>query len=230
MKKKRFIVLDVEGCANARPYNVGYIIADKHGKIYKKHSFAFPECYWENIQKCIFNDDVKKMTHKNIQEILTDTSNKKLKRKYKTLSINAFYNLFRKEIAKHNITEMYAYNVTFDKNALNRLFGERLTEINLEYNDIIPAILYTKLLTKKYIDFCRKNNLLTEKGHITTKAENVYKYLTGDLNFTEEHTGLADVLIEYEILLTALRTKKKMIYKPCQAWRILDKYIKDNNI
>lgn len=228
--KKKFIVLDVEGCSNTRPYNVGYIIADKYGKIYKKHSFAFPECYWENICKSLNNENVKTMTHKNIQEILADTSKKKLKRKYKTISVNAFFNLLKKEIERHKINEVFAYNVTFDKSALNRLFGERFSEINVEYNDIITAILYTKLLTKKYITFARQNNYLTEKGHISTKAENVYKYLTGDINFKEEHTGLADVMIEYFILLSAFKTKQKMFYKPCQAWRVIDKYIKEKNI
>ena len=93
------------------------------------------------------------------------------------------------------------YNVNFDKSALNRLFGERFNNIELEYKDIIPAILHTKLMTKKYINFCRDNKFVTEKGNIQTKAETVYRYLTGCIDFEEEHTGLADVLIEYQILL-----------------------------
>ena len=36
------------------------------------------------------------------------------------------------------------------------------------------------------------------------KAEVVYKYLTGNLDFREAHTGLADVQIEAEILLCAM--------------------------
>ena len=41
MAKERFIVLDVEGQQTCRPYNVGYIIADRYGKIYKKRSISY---------------------------------------------------------------------------------------------------------------------------------------------------------------------------------------------
>lgn len=230
MENKKFIVLDVEGCANARPYNVGYIIADKHNKIYKKRSIVFPSTYWENLQRCISDRYVEEMTHKNIQEILTDSENGILTRKYKPMGIDNFYKMFVKDVNKYDVSEMWAYNVNFDKSALNRLFGERFNNIELEYKDIIPAILHTKLMTKKYINFCRDNNFVTEKGNIQTKVETVYRYLTGCIDFEEEHTGLTDVLIEYQILLTAFNTKKKIFYKPCQAWRELNKFIKEKNI
>lgn len=41
MAKERFIVLDVEGQQTCRPYNVGYIIADRYGKIYKSVQLRF---------------------------------------------------------------------------------------------------------------------------------------------------------------------------------------------
>ena len=91
-------------------------------------------------------------------------------------------------------------------------------------------ILYTKLLTKRYVNFCIENGFTTAKGYIQTKAETVYKYLKNDTNFAEEHTGLADVLIEYEILLIALNTHKKIEVKPCQAWKILDNFCKEKGI
>ena len=62
---------------------------------------------------------------------------------------------------------------------------------------------------EKFIDFCIENNFLTERGYIQTKAETVHRYLTNNLTFEEEHTGLSDVLIEYQILLSAFSTHKK---------------------
>ena len=57
MAKERFIVLDVEGQQTCRPYNVGYIIADRYGKIYKKRSDR-PEWIRVNLLgKCIVVDD-----------------------------------------------------------------------------------------------------------------------------------------------------------------------------
>jgi hypothetical protein len=42
------------------------------------------------------------------------------------------------------------------------------------------------------------------------KAEVLYKYITGDLDFTESHTGLEDVLIEKEILAYCFSKHQKM--------------------
>ena len=63
-----------------------------------------------------------------------------------------------------------------------------------------------------------------------TKAEIVYRYLFNDLTFLEEHTGLADVKIEYKILLKAFQTHKKIDSTPCMAWKVLANFCKENNL
>lgn len=45
---------------------------------------------------------------------------------------------------------------------------------------------------------------------MTTNAETVYKYLTKNADFEEEHTGLADVRIELEILCKCLTYHEKI--------------------
>lgn len=225
MSREKFIVLDVEGMSNARPYNIGYIVADRYGKIYKRRSFAFTACIWENIQSCLRSGQAVEMTHKNIQEILNDQNNRKRKRKYQLVSIAEFFNIFNKDIQRFKVKRIFAYNVMFDKSAINRLLGDSLFDsINVEWCDIISGILTTKLMTKKYIIFCIENGYVTAKGNPQYKAEIVYRYLTDNLNFEEEHTGLADVLIEYEILLIAFKAHRKLDFTPCQAWRKLRDY------
>ena len=67
---KPFVVLDVEGnVLLVRPYNIGYIIADRYGNKFLEKSFAVLPCIWENLQNCM---QAKEMTHNNIQEILQD--------------------------------------------------------------------------------------------------------------------------------------------------------------
>ena len=85
-------------------------------------------------------------------------------------------------------------------------------------------------MSKSYIEFCKGHGFMTEKGNVQTKAEVVYKYLTNNLDFEEEHTGLADVLIEYRILLTALKAHKKIDWKPCPAWKLLKTYADEKGI
>lgn len=230
-KAEKFIVLDVEGYSTARPYNIGYIIADKYGTIYLKRSIALPACIWENIVSMIASRQAEEMTKANIEEILQDGEKKRTKRKYQKMSIQQFKKLFETDIANFNIKRLFAYNVNFDKAALKRLFGDtEFLKLNLEYCDIISGIVQSKLLSKKYIDFCNTNSFITEKGNVMTKAEIVYKYLTNALDFVEEHTGLADCEIEYQILLTVFNTHKKVNWKPCQAWKILKNFCNEKEI
>jgi hypothetical protein len=232
MQKEKFIVLDCEGLSGKIPYNIGFIIADRYGKIYKKYSFALPENIMVNIMQSAKTQQAITMTAGNVQEILQDFSKSRRKRKYKCVSNNWLIYFLLKTINKYKIKKIYAYNVSFDKTCLKHLFNEKFEELQnlVEFIDIVPIILHTKLLTEKYVNFCIKNEFFTATGKISTKAENVYRYLFNDITFEEEHTGLNDVLIEYAILLKAFETHKKIVYKPCQAWNVLEKFCKEKGI
>ena len=228
-KKKRIMILDVEGLSTCRPYNIGWIIGDKHGNIYSEESMAILPCIWENLKNCFC---AKEMTHKNVEEILSDIENETEKRKYVYNSVKDAKKKMLETLITNNVSEIWAYNCPFDKSSIKRLFGEDWEMINnlVTFYDIIPAILHTKLLTKKYVNFCNDNGYVTEKGNIQTKAEIVYRYLKNDKTFEEEHTGLSDCKIEYEILLTAIRTKKKIEKQSPPAWRILKQFCEANEI
>ena len=62
---------------------------------------------------------------------------------------------------------------------------------------------------KSYIKFCTENNFLV-RGRPRATAEILYKYITQDLDFVEDHTGLEDVFIENEIFAKCMRQHKKM--------------------
>ena len=230
MAKEKFIVLDVEGMSGLIPYNVGYVIADRYGKIYKERSFALPENIYINIARSASLNQAVEMTAANVTDILQDFKNPFFKRKYRCVGNNEFKKRLLKDIQKHDIKKVYAYNVAFDKASLKNLFGDEFEKLAVEFIDIIPIILRTKLLTKKYCRFCINNGYVTEKGNIMTKAEVVYRYLFNDLTFLEEHTGLADVKIEYQILLKAFQTHKKIDSSSCVAWKVLANFCKENNL
>lgn len=230
-KREKIIVLDVEGYSTCRPYNVGYIVADLYGNIYRKRSFALLPCIWENIVSMVNSKSAEEMTKKNVEEILKDIEKPKLQRKYQSISPEKFAEIFTKDVQNFKVKRLFAYNVNFDKGSIRRLLGvEKFTALNLEYCDIISGIVYTKLLTKQYIEFCKTHGFITDKGNVMTKAEVAIKYLTNNLDYEEEHTGLADVLDEYFILLTALSTHKKIDWKPCVAWRLLKTFAEEKNI
>ena len=230
MAKEKFIVLDVEGMSGLIPYNVGYIIADRYEKIYKERSFALPENIYINIVRSANLNQAVEMTAGNVTDILQDFKNPFFKRKYRCVGNEELKKRLIRDIKKYNIKKVYAYNVAFDKASLKNLFGNDFEKLEVEFIDIIPIILRTKLLTKKYCQFCIDNGYVTEKGNIMTKAEIVYRYLFNDLTFLEEHTGLADVKIEYQILLKAFKTHKKIDSTPCIAWKILKEFCRENNL
>ena len=220
---KAFMVLDVEGMSTCRPYNIGYIIGDRFGNIFLERSFAVLPCIWENLQNCL---RAKEMTHKNIEEILSDIENS-TSRKYIYNSIEDVKKLILSDCIKYKIKEIWAYNCAFDRGSLKRLFSDdwKMLDELVTFYDIIPAIVNTTLLNKKYIKWCNENGFITKKGNVMTKAEIVHKYLTNNLTFKEEHTGLSDCRIEYSILLTAINSGKKIDRNEKRpAWKVFKEF------
>ena len=63
---------------------------------------------------------------------------------------------------------------------------------------------------------------MSEKGNISTSAENCYRYLLKDPTYLEEHQGIDDVKIEATILLKCFAQHKKMTTNPTQyCWKIV---------
>lgn len=227
-KLKKFIVLDFEGKSTVRPYNVGIVVGDKHGNIYREYSIVFSETFQENIKA---NSGVvsDRMSHKNINYIKANPS------EFRNVTIKAFTEFLFKLIELDNIKEIWAYNMVFDKSALRRLIGfdnfYKLSQ-KVTFYDIIPMIT-PRLLTKKYVKFCKQNGYITKAKNLRTTAEIVYKYLFNDVNYIEIHRGLEDAKDEYKILCKAFKQKKKLIKeytsKP-KPYKQLKKFCEVNNI
>ena len=228
-KGKPFIVLDVEGMSTARPYNIGYIITDKYGNTYLERSFAILPCIWENLKNCL---QAEEMTKKNVEEILSDIEDP-FNRKYFYNSVEDAKKTILKDIIKFKVTEIWAYNCSFDKASLKRLFASDWDMLDglVKFYDIIPAIVNTMLLNEDYVKWCKKNGYITEKGNVQTKAEIIYRYLTGEEEFIEDHTGLNDCKIEKYILLKAINSGKKIDRKlTTPAWKIFKQFCEAENI
>ena len=110
------------------------------------------------------------------------------------------------DIAKYEVVGAYAYNSPFD---------DRVFSFNCDWFrcinpfDTLPiydirgyAIKY--IVDNDYKKFCDEHNLYTESGNYSTTAENVYRYITNDVDFIESHTALDDSEIETEILINAI--------------------------
>ena len=118
-------------------------------------------------------------------------------------------------IEEYNIKEVSAYNLSFDLNAINKtnqLIRGRENKLfdGLKQNDLWGMAVETICQQKGFSRFCKKHGLMTDSGKFyKSSAEAVYAYMNNILEFEEEHTGLADVLIEVEIYNRVARQKKK---------------------
>ena len=108
-----------------------------------------------------------------------------------------------KDFNAFNVEKAFAYNAPFDEGVFN--FNCEYFKIanpfdNIPIIDIVPYVHKIIAFNKDYQDFCEQYKLFTESGNYSTTAESVYKFITNNPDFNEEHTALSDSLIETEIL------------------------------
>ena len=219
--KKYLIGLDTETCnglvidekldlTDSLVYDLGYAVTDKHGNVYKTESFVIYEIFVKMA-------DVMKSAYyaEKIPQYWEDIKSGKRK----LVTFQTARKQLLKDMKEYKSNIVFAHNAGFDLRALNntyryitkskyRFFFKWGTEIW----DTLKMARDTICKQKSYINYCERNGYMTK--HKTPKArataEILYKYLTGDNNFLESHTGLEDVLIEKDILSHCFRQHKKM--------------------
>ena len=108
-----------------------------------------------------------------------------------------------RDIKKYNITDAYAYNSDFDDKVFTYNCNWYKCNNPLESVAIHDIWGYaSQFITNKdeYKIFCEVNQFFTDTGNYKGSAEVVYRYLTNNKDFEEEHIGLYDVEIETIIL------------------------------
>lgn len=228
-KKEMLLVIDTETCNSVEeplPYDIGYAICDRDGKIYLKRSFIVAETFLD------MQDVMRSAYYANkIPAYWEDI--KSGKRIIK--SIVNIRKIICEDMKAYSIKKVGAYNMSFDKRALNNVLRyatkSRLRwffPFGTEYFCIWNMACNVLLNTRTYIRFAEKNNLVSEKDNILTSAEATYRFLIDDINFIESHTGLEDVEIEVAIMAKCYKTHKKLDTKinSC-CWRIPQKKRKE---
>jgi hypothetical protein len=222
-QKNLYLVLDTETCNSVEepiPYDIGWAICDKFGNILVKRSFVVAEVFLdmkEVMQSAYYAE--------KIPQYWEDI--KQGKRELKGLW--NIRKIMREDIRNFKIRRVAAYNMGFDKRALNNLiryvsksFCRWWFPFGIEFVCIWHCACQVLLNRKTYIEFAEKNGLISDCGNIKTSAESAYKYITKNLDFVESHTGLEDVEIEIEILRECFKQHKRMNKKINSAcWRIV---------
>ena len=108
---------------------------------------------------------------------------------------------------KFGVEIICAHNALFDNRALNTTQRYETTSkfryflpFGLEWWDTLRMAREVLKNNESFGEFCYQNDYLTKRGQRRYTAEIIYRWLTGDNDFEESHTGLEDVKIETEIL------------------------------
>ena len=210
-RKNYYLTIDTEtanGLEDSLVYDIGGAIHDKEGNVYETFSFVIYEVfvgmkdlmqnayYAEKIP--MYEDDLRAGTRKMVQ--------------YKTA---------RKHIAdlckKYDVRAIIAHNARFDYRATNttqRYLTCSKYRYFLPYGlpiyDTLKMARVTIGKQKTYIQWCKNNGYMVNNNRPRLTAEILYRYISGNNSFVEEHTGLGDVLIEKEIFAKCMRQHKKM--------------------
>lgn len=223
-RKKYIIVLDVETTNNqigvkgapndGLVYDLGFTVADKQGNVYAKRSFAIKEIFdWKELMDTAYYKNKLPKYYEKIR-----------KGEMKKVSIWEARKSIKSAMEYFNITEVYAFNANFDYTTLNntvRFLSGSACRWFFKYGTKICDIWHIACQTLGLQKTFQWENVRNANGNLITNAERMYAYLSQDFDFEEEHTGLADALIETQILARCFKTHKsidKSINRAC--WRL----------
>lgn len=191
-------------------YDLGWDITDKQGRIYGTRSYVIAEIFlgMKDVMKSAYYAEKIPKYWEDIK------SGKRI-----LASFWVVKKALMEDIKTYGVKNIFAHNAGFDVRALNntiryitkskfRWFFPRKIEIW----DTLKMARQTIGKQKMYREFCLRNNYMTKhkKPQVRLTAEILYRYITGDNDFVESHTGLEDVLIETKIMAHCFRQHKKM--------------------
>lgn len=210
-RKSYYLTIDTEtanGLDDPMMYDLGGAVHDKSGKVYETFSFIIYEVFCADRQlfDTAYYAEKRPMYERQISG-----------GKRKIVSIMTARAYIRKLCKKYNIKAIIAHSARFDYRSTTgtmRYITKSAERYFLPYGipvwDTLKMAQDTICKQKTYISFCEENGYIQKNGKVRATAEILYRYISGNNDFIEDHTGLEDVLIEKEIFAKCIRQHKKM--------------------
>ena len=196
--KNIYCTLDTEtfgGASNPKGiYHLAGIIHTRKGEVLATFNYLISEHYNEIEKDSYAKRNFHKYADMIANGIVTSIPTEKM-------AVEMVNNLCE----FYGVNVMTAYNSGFDfvKTECRELLNGR------QFIDTWLMALQTITTKKSYEKFCVENGYLTKKRNLQTSAEVVYRFLTSNTDFIEEHTAFEDSKIEMEIFLECLKMHKK---------------------
>ena len=196
---KKYIILDNETANDIDcplVYDFGFSVIDETGKAYASYSFVNADifCDDEIMATAYFADKIPQYW----EDI---KSGKRVLKSFRSIE-----RIFRRVCREWDVDTFVAHNARFDYMALQTTKRYITTSKERFFFPYGSKFVDTLKLSREVFDhdeiyrnFCVTNGYVTNRGQNRYTAEVIYRFLTDDNNFEEEHTGLADCMIEKEI-------------------------------
>ena len=196
----KICVFDTETTSLEKPfcYNVGFILIDTESREVLCREEYCIEQIWHNAElfsSAYYADKrpiyVNRMRAKKIRLEKWGYVTQRMARLFKTYDIEC----------------AFAYNSSFDEKVFeyNCDWFKTINPFdNIPILDIRGYVHHFIAFKPKFKEWCDEQEAYTESGNYSTTAETLFRYITGNLNFDEEHTALADSEIEMFILFECI--------------------------
>lgn len=216
------IMIDTEtanGLDDPLFYDVGWQVIDSHGRKYAERSF---------VNRDIFNYERDMMRSAYYADKIPKYVADLQAGKRKMASLYEIKMALAADVAKYGCTFICAHNARFDYRSLN--YTQRwitkskyrfFVPYGLEWWDTMKMAQSVICKMPTYIKFCEENGYMFQ-GRPRKTAEILFRFISKNNEFVENHTGLEDVDIERQILAYCKRQHKKMEKKLFKDEKVLD--------
>lgn len=210
-RKNYYLTIDTEtanGLDDPMMYDLGGCIHDKQGNVYESFSFVIYDvfCADRELFDTAYYAEKRPMYEEQIAAGVR-----------KIVSIWTARRYIADLCKEYDVKAIIAHNARFDYRSTNgtlRYVSKSKSRYFLPYGipmwDTLKMAQDTICKQKGYIAWCKENGYCLKNGKPRATAEILYRYISGNNGFVEDHTGLEDVLIEKEIFAHCMKQHKKM--------------------
>ena len=210
-RHKYGIMIDTETCNTTEDplcYDISWQVIDTKGRAYVERSFVVKEvfCKMPELMKTAYYANKIPKYWEQIR-----------KGEKKIAGLWEIKKALREDVNAYNCQFICAHNARFDNCSLNTtqryITSSRyryFLPFGLEWWDTMKMAQDVICSKKSYRKFCEKNGYITKNKQLRKTAEILYRFVSLDNNFVEEHKALEDVDIERQILAYCQRQHKKM--------------------
>ena len=207
-----YIVIDTE-TANTMDdpmvYDCGWSVVNEMGEALVERSFVNADIFLEErelMESAYFAEKIPQY----IEGINEGTR--------KLAHFETIRKILASDCRKFGVVGIVAHNMAFDYRACNktlRWLSKSEKRFFFPYGiEILDSLKMARTVFAKdedYLNFCRENDYICKNKQPRLTAEILYRYLSGDNDFIESHTGLEDTQIEKLIFAECVKRNREVL-------------------